>query len=82
MLWKSRKQTPGIISILMSAGTASSFAQSQQCRLHADLMLEPPLNSISLLDWQAYERTMEIGYRYTSELLEQPESRRQLGLES
>jgi len=81
LVTKGRRQAPGFMSILMSAATVSSTVQSQQCRLQADLLLEPPLDGVSMLDWQGHDRAMESGYRYAAEILERPESRRRLGLE-
>ena len=80
LLWKGRRQAPGIMNILFSAGTVGSDIQVQQCRLNTDILLEPPLERVSMLDWQACERAIEIGYRYTMGILEQPEKRRLLGL--
>jgi len=62
--------TPPIISILVRAGTMSSEAQVQLGRDQADLLIEPPLADIGLLDWQAFDRAIEIGYRSTMESLE------------
>jgi NTE family protein len=81
LLFRSRRQAPNIIKVLMASGTVSSKIQQQQCRLNADILLEPPLESVSMLDWDAYLRAIEIGYRHTAEMLEQPEKRRLLGLE-
>ena len=60
--------------ILMSAGTVSSTAQTIASRNQLDLLLQPPLGSLSLLDWKAYERAIDIGYRSTMETLEQLET--------
>jgi len=34
------------------------------------LLLEPTLDTVDLLDWQSFERTVEIGYRHAAETLE------------
>jgi len=67
-----RREAPSIASILMSSGTVSSAAQANQCRLHTDLLLEPPLEGYSMLDWRGYRRAAEIGYEYASALLDDP----------
>ena len=65
-----RGQAPGIVSILTRAGTVSSTAQAKALRRQLTLFLEPPLESIDLLDWKSFERGIEIGYRHTAEVLE------------
>ena len=65
-----RGQAPGIVSILTRAGTVSSTAQAKALRQQLALFLEPPLESIDLLDWKSFERGIEIGYRHAAEVLE------------
>jgi len=36
----------------------------------ADLLLKPPLERIDLLDWKAFDRVVELGYRCANEALE------------
>ena len=48
----------------------SSTAQAKALRRQLALFLEPPLESIDLLDWKSFERGVEIGYRHTAEVLE------------
>jgi NTE family protein len=38
----------------------------------ADCLLSPPLQRIGLLDWRAYQRAIDIGYRYTVDVLSAP----------
>ena len=63
-------KAPDIVSILTRAGTVSSTAQAKELRRHVTLFLEPPLDSVDLLDWKSFERCIEIGYRHTAEVLE------------
>jgi hypothetical protein len=37
--------------------------------MQSDLLLTPPLESLDLLDWKAFERAIAIGYRDTCERL-------------
>jgi NTE family protein len=59
-----------IFQILMHAGMVSSMAGLQAQRTLADLMLRPPLADIDLLDWHAFDRAIEAGYRYACSVLE------------
>jgi hypothetical protein len=54
---------------LVRAGTINSEAHDRDMHRDADLLLRPPLASISMLDWQAFDRVVEIGYRYARQAL-------------
>lgn len=58
---------PGIVSLLLRAGTMGGDAQTLLSRAHADVLLEPPLQHVNIRDWRAFDRTIEAGYRYTME---------------
>lgn len=58
---------PGIVSLLLRAGTLGGEAQTLMSRGHADVLLEPPLQDIHIRDWHAFDRAIEAGYRYTVE---------------
>jgi NTE family protein len=60
---------PGIASLLMRAATISSVAQTRASRSHVDVLIEPPLRTVDMRDWGAYERAVEAGYRHTMEHL-------------
>ena len=64
---------PGIFSLLVRAGTVNSAAKAVAGRGQVDLLLEPPLEAIDMLDWRAFDRAVEVGYRYTMETLEKME---------
>ena len=70
LLHLRRGLAPGIVSILARSGTVSSTAQAKELRRHVTLFLEPPLETIDLLDWKAFDRAIEIGYRDTMSVLE------------
>ena len=77
-LWRvlrERRKVPWILSILMRAGTVSSDAQARALRAQANLLLEPPLEAIDMLDWQSFDRIVELGYRYAMGKLERVELR-------
>lgn len=65
-----RRSAPGIVSLLMRAGTVSSAVQTANSRGQVDLFLQPPLEAIDIRDWQAFEQAIEAGYRHTMEMLE------------
>jgi predicted acylesterase/phospholipase RssA len=48
----------------------SSYAQVRALRNHVDLLIEPPLGEINMLDWKAFHKTVDAGYRHAMEILE------------
>lgn len=58
-----------IFQVLWRAGMINSTANTAAVREHSDLLLQPPLGNLDLLNWQAFDRTVEAGYRYASEKL-------------
>jgi NTE family protein len=70
LLSHARQGTPNILRVLMAATTISSFAQIRKLRSHVDLLIEPPLAEVSMLDRDAFNFTVEVGYRHMMEILE------------
>jgi len=77
----ARRRRPNILQILWRAGMVNSTTATLERRGQSDLLLMPPLASLDLLDWKAFERAIEIGYRHTCEQLASgvPESLRSAG---
>jgi NTE family protein len=72
MIWR-RKETlplPSIVKILLRSALVSSDQASARQREVADLVFRPPAAGIDLLDWQAMDRIIEIGYRHALEVIE------------
>jgi len=73
MVWDhvtGRARRPGIVSILLRAGMVNSATTSSNNRMQSDLLVQPPVAEIELLNWGAFERAIEIGYRHTQKILE------------
>jgi NTE family protein len=74
-LWKAlrlvsrRGPRINIVRILLRAGMMNSATTSLGQRELADLVLRPPLEHIDLLDWRAFDRAIDIGYRHAAETL-------------
>ncbi len=73
-LWQlfghARSGTPNILTLLVSAGTVSSMVQVKLLRSQVDILIEPDLPDIGMLDWKSFHAVVESGYRYTIDLLE------------
>lgn len=71
MSWlRSRRNLPNIFQILWRAGMVNSSAMTAAHREKTDLLLQPPLAQIDMLNWQAFERAIDAGYEYASRRLE------------
>lgn len=71
MLRPARRGSPNIIALLMRAGTVGSEAQIRHLRPQVDLLIEPRIEPMGMLDWKAYRRAIDEGYRQTIAILEQ-----------
>jgi len=72
LIWR-RKETlplPSIVRILLRSALVSSDEASARQREVADLVFRPPAAGIDLLDWQAMDRVIEIGYRHALAVIE------------
>ncbi len=71
MSWlRSRRQLPNIFQILWRSGMVNSSAMTAAHRDKTDLLLQPPLAQIDMLNWKAFERAIEAGYEYAARRLE------------
>jgi NTE family protein len=64
-----REKHVNILQVLLRAGMINSTANTAAVREHSDLLLQPPLGNLDLLNWQAFDKAVEAGYRYASEKL-------------
>lgn len=60
-----RRKRPGLGQILLRAGMVNSDATVQRRRRQTKLLLKPALEGIDLLEWQAFEQAIDLGYQYT-----------------
>jgi NTE family protein len=74
-LWAERRtlhRRPGAVAILVRAGMVNSETGSARRRELADLVLRPDMQEIGMFDWHQFDRAIEIGYRYTRDMLRKP----------
>lgn len=75
LAWFKRFLNPPLITILMRAGTVSSFAQHAELAKNADLLLAPPLGDIDIRDWQAFYQAIAIGYAHAMQVLPEAQAK-------
>ncbi len=68
---RGKHKIVNIFQILSRAGMINSAANTAAVREHSDLLLQPPLGNLALLNWKAFDHTVEAGYRYACEHLAQ-----------
>lgn len=69
--WKQRRSgAPGLIAILMRAGTVGNETQRRLARAQADLIIDPALDGIGLTHWKKFDQAIAAGYRATAEVIE------------
>jgi NTE family protein len=65
-----RPEVPGIVSVLSRVGSVSSRLQRTINRSQVDLLIEPRLGHVPLLDWRGFHTTVEEGRAATLRALE------------
>jgi NTE family protein len=71
MQWfRGRKHRIHILQILWRAGMVNSATNTLARRELSDLLLQPPLEQIDMLNWRAFDRAVDAGYRYAQARLQ------------
>jgi NTE family protein len=72
MSWlRVRRNRPNIFQILWRAGMVNSSAMTAAHREKSDLLLQPPLEHVDMLNWSAFEQAIATGYEYAVRRLEE-----------
>ncbi|MDA1062979.1 MAG: patatin-like phospholipase family protein [Proteobacteria bacterium] len=64
-------RAPNILQLLLSAGSISAKRVTAENREQSSIMLTPDLEGIDMLDWKAFDRAIEAGYRSTMERIDE-----------
>ena len=71
MRWiRTRRHLPNIFQILWRTGMVNSNGITAEHRARTDLLLQPPLADIDMLNWKAFDRAIQAGYEYTRRRLD------------
>ncbi len=63
--FRGRKHRVNILQILWRAGMINSAGNRAARHELSDLLLQPPLEQIDMLNWRAFESAIDAGYQYT-----------------
>jgi NTE family protein len=73
MSWlRGGRRRPNIFQILWRAGMVNATAVTAAHREQTDLLLQPPLEQVDMLNWKAFDRAIAAGYEHTARLLQNP----------
>ena len=61
---------PNIGAVLMRTTEVSSNQKTNEVKKDADLCLRPPIDAYGVLEFEAIDRIVDVGYRYAKEKLE------------
>ena len=64
---KENRTFPSVLEILMRSLLLGSIQQVKKVKAGVDLMLSPPVDQFGLLEFEAIEELVEIGYQYARE---------------
>jgi predicted acylesterase/phospholipase RssA/CRP-like cAMP-binding protein len=65
-----RIEIPNIGAVLMRTTEVGSNAKTNEVKKDADLCLRPPIDEYGVLEFEAIDRIVDVGYRYAKEKLE------------
>ncbi|MEP6483467.1 MAG: patatin-like phospholipase family protein [Rudaea sp.] len=66
---RSPRSRPGLLRILLRPGMLNAEVANATRRAQTSLLLTPPVRDVDLLDWSAFDKAVDAGYRYTCERL-------------
>jgi NTE family protein len=66
---KRRYRLPGLGAVLMGTTILYSESRREEARQSVDIYINPDVGGVSLLDWKAFDRIVELGYRKAKEIL-------------
>ena len=69
LLTGSEAELPGLAETIVRTLTVGSIDTVAAARLHADLVITPPVDGIGLMEWGAIDRVRELGRRAAREAL-------------
>jgi NTE family protein len=66
---KQRYRLPSVPETLLESSFITSIPKQKAVRKFVDLLFQPPIADIGLLDWKHYDDIVAIGYRHASEVI-------------
>ena len=67
--FRGKKRRVNILQILWRSGMVNTAANTHAHRDMTDVLLQPPLEQFDMLNWRAFDRAIDAGYRYAVERL-------------
>ncbi len=70
-----------ILQVISRVATVTSAKDRSEVRKSADLIIEPPVSDFGLLEWDAIDALVELGYQSTLETLKSEDIHSQFGID-
>jgi NTE family protein len=72
-LWPQtrKRERPSILGVLLRSGMVNSGAAAELTAARSTLLIRPKLADVDMLDWRAFDRAIELGYRAAVASLEE-----------
>jgi NTE family protein len=67
---RRKYRVPSLLSMMTTASMLASAAREQSAQALADLEFRVHLPSVGMLDWQAFDHAVNVGYRHAKKVLE------------
>ena len=71
-------RVPGIATIMMKSTLLGSFQKQIKLREEVDLYFNPPVGKYKLLDMKAFDKLVEVGYKYAVDVLQNEEIKKKV----
>jgi len=60
---------PSVPEILLESSFITSISKQRSVRKFVDLLFQPPIDGIGLLDWKRYDTIVAIGHEHARDVL-------------
>lgn len=70
LLGRRKDRLPSLTSLLLNTTMMHSYARQRESQAYADLYFSPEVHRFGMLEWGAFDRLVEAGYRHGQAVLE------------
>jgi predicted acylesterase/phospholipase RssA len=68
--YRSNARPPNILQMIGRTATLASDRLARDAKAHADLLFTPPVEVFGLMEFEAFDRIVEAGYRHATNALQ------------
>ncbi|MBT8229528.1 MAG: hypothetical protein KJO50_04660, partial [Bacteroidia bacterium] len=67
---KPEYRIPSMVETIMQSTVANSYQKQKQAEKKVDFLIAPDVSEYGLLDWKAFKKVVDIGYREAIKVIE------------